>query len=390
MNKNINYTHGGDLDRAAKEYGIPREHWLDLSTGIAPWSWPVPDIPQTIWQRLPSVECPLVGPAAEYYGCNPSAVLATPGSQFAIQSLPALFSSRRVALPVLGYFEHRKAWQAAGHQLVDYTDNSLDQLDAQIKSGEIDLVLVINPNNPTAATVEKEQLLIWSDLLAQRGGYLVIDEAFMDVDSTSSLAPYCPRPGLVVLRSLGKFFGLAGLRLGFVLAEATLRERLSKLLGPWAVNGPAQYLGARALADRVWQQVQRQRVQQALSAQTEMLQSVFSGLNGHEAIKRESVNQGYEHLAYGKLVSGPLFISVFLKETVAIALSEQLGMRGIFVRRFFVPYGAVFVQHGSIFVQHRPTIGSQEQHGCLRFGLAKDNDQLLRLQKALKECVPLV
>ena len=240
MSKNlINITHGGDLDQAAREFGIPREKWLDLSTGIAPWSWPVSDIPTAVWQRLPAVDCPLRHAAAAYYGCPPDAVLAIPGSQFAIQTLPQLFpDNTRVAIPELGYFEHRKAWQKAGHQLVDYSDQALDQLELQIEAGELDVVLVINPNNPTATLLERTRLLHWCELLARRGGCLIVDEAFMDTEQRMSLASECPRPGLVVLRSLGKFFGLAGLRVGFVLAESPVLELLSQRLGPWAVNGP--------------------------------------------------------------------------------------------------------------------------------------------------------
>ena len=173
IRQSINITHGGDLDQAAQDFAIDRDEWLDLSTGIAPWSWPIPEIPNAVWQRLPAVECPLRLVAANYYGCQPEALLAIPGSQFAIQTLPQLFpATSRVAIPRLGYFEHHKAWQQAGHTLLDYSDLSLDQLQQQIKAGELDVVLVINPNNPTATLLPRERLLHWCELLARRGGCL--------------------------------------------------------------------------------------------------------------------------------------------------------------------------------------------------------------------------
>ncbi len=353
----INLTHGGDLDLAARTFGIPREQWLDLSTGIAPWGWTVDAVPAEVWLRLPAVECPLREPSGRYYGCDPEAVLAIPGSQFAIQTLPTLLPPGRVALPALGYFEHRKAWQAAGHRLLDYDDNSLEQLEAKIRAGQLEAVVVINPNNPTATIIDKARLLRWSQLLARRGGHLIVDEAFMDSDGTQSLAPECPRPGLVVLRSLGKFFGLAGLRLGFVLAESGLQEQLQARLGPWAVGGPAQYVGAKALRDGVWQKRQRQRVRQTRSDQWQMLTETLAG--GSDAIPC-------------RLGLGPLFMSVFLPNTMARSLAERLAAQGIWVRRF-------------VFTERQQ--GQLRQMGCLRFGLVKDGDQLQRLRIGINHCV---
>jgi len=340
----INITHGGDLDQAVREFGLPREKWLDLSTGIAPWNWPIPDIPTAIWQRLPAVDCPLRQAAEGYYGCDADAVLAIPGSQFAIQTLPQLFpNGTRVAIPELGYFEHRKAWQKAGHQLADYSDQALDQLELQIEAGELDVVLVINPNNPTAALLERTRLLYWCELLARRGGCLIVDEAFMDTDQQMSLAPECPRPGLVVLRSLGKFFGLAGLRLGFALAEPLVLELLSQRLGPWAVNGPAQYLGRQALLDKAWQQQQKQRIAQAMIEQVTLLESVEWG--------EDSV----------QVAQGPLFCSVKLSSEAIEKWRRRCGQQGILVRRF----------------------AQSEGDGLLRFGLTKNSEQLQRLAEAL-------
>lgn len=341
----FNNRHGGNLQAAVRRYGIERGDWLDLSTGIAPWGWPVPSIPADVWQRLPEAECPLQQPAAAYYGCDPQAVLAVPGSQFAIQTLPTLLSPRRVAIPVLGYFEHRKAWQSAGHQLVNYGENEVERVDQMIEAGALDVVLVINPNNPSAARLEKTRLLKWRESLSQRGGLMIVDEAFMDAAPGESLAPACPRSGLVVLRSLGKFFGLAGLRLGFVLGDAGWLQKLQAKLGPWAVNGPAQYAGSRALADRDWQRGQRQRLNHWLPLQRQLLESI-----GRKC--------GW------RVRSGPLFISLRLANTQAQTLADHLGQKGILVRRF---------------------VGPGAEPGCVRLGLVKDAIQLERLQLALEQ-----
>jgi len=345
--ESVNITHGGDLDQAAQLFGIARDQWLDLSTGIAPWSWPVSNIPTKIWQRLPAVKCPLPQAAADYYGCASEAVLAIPGSQFAIQTLPQLFpENTRVALPQLGYFEHRKAWHKAGHNLVDYDDGSLALLESKIEAGELDVVLAINPNNPTTTLLGHDRLLHWCELLARRGGCLIVDEAFMDSASGMSLATECPRPGLIVLRSLGKFFGLAGLRLGFVLAEPPVLEMLSERLGPWAVNGPAQYLGRRAMMDAAWHAEQRQRINEAMSEQMALLNSISWG-------DKSSVLQG------------PLYCSVSMTLKAVERWYNQCGRQGILTRRFV----------------------RCECDGLLRFGLTKDAAQLKRLAMVLSASV---
>ena len=252
--------HGGDLDAASRKFGIAEGQWLDLSTGISPWSWPVPAIPESVWRRLPGSGSALQQAAADYYGCAPGAVLPVAGSQIAIQQLPQLFTGAVVAIPNRGYAEHRHAWRQAGHRVRLY--GSTGQLQQWVSQGEVSHAVVINPNNPTAGLLGREPLLALHRTLAGRGGVLLVDEAFMDVTPQHSLAPLCPLPGLVVLRSVGKFFGLAGIRLGFALATPALLASLKERLSPWMVSHPADWLGARALRDRDWQGLQVARLQQ--------------------------------------------------------------------------------------------------------------------------------
>lgn len=232
--------HGGRLRAAAQHYGIPLSDWLDLSTGIAPEPWPVPSIPLDAWARLPEEDDGLAEAACACYGA--AHALPVAGSQAAIQALPALFAAGRVGVLEPSYAEHAQAWQSAGHQLIRLAGGEIEA-----RLDELDVLVLANPNNPTGERFEPSRLLDWQARLARRGGCLLVDEAFMDSTPEDSLAAHSRRPGLVVLRSFGKFFGLAGVRLGFVLAEPALLARLHGRLGPWTVGGPARALGLQAL-----------------------------------------------------------------------------------------------------------------------------------------------
>ena len=266
-------THGGGLNRAAATYGIESEKWLDLSTGISPWSYPLPPVPEIIWQRLPQADDELSRVAADYYGC--CTLLPVAGSQEAIMALPHLVArqSGRVALPRVGYKEHEAAWRAAGWQVSHYESEP----DATLLD-EVDLLLVINPNNPAGYRYSSEQLLAWHQRLSCRGATLMVDEAFIDATTQNSLLTLFSQglpQGLILLRSMGKFFGLAGIRLGFAFADESFLAQLAQQLGPWSVSGPARWAGAQALNDRSWQQMQKERLSEAAQRLTQLLSRVL-------------------------------------------------------------------------------------------------------------------
>lgn len=245
--------HGGRLRLAAQQHGIALADWLDLSTGIAPCSWPLPDIPASAWQRLPEVDDGLEAAARDYYGC--SALLPVAGSQAAIQALPRLRRKSIVGMAPLAYAEHAAAWRRAGHKILTLSEASINRaLD------RLDVLVVVNPNNPTGRCIEREQLLAWHTRLAERGGWLIVDEAFMDCSPEGSLAELSHLPGLIVLRSFGKFFGMAGVRLGFVLAQQRVLEGLAELLGPWTISGPTRVVASALLQDYLGQAQQRQKL----------------------------------------------------------------------------------------------------------------------------------
>lgn len=243
--------HGGRLRAAAERYRIPLAEWVDLSTGINPRAYPVPALPPEVWQRLPEANDGLEAAAAAYYGS--ASLLPVAGSQAAIQALPACFPPGRAVTLAPTYAEHPHAWRE--HALCALPAAAIaDAVDSA------DTLLLVQPNNPDAQRFPREQLLAWRARLAARGGRLIVDEAFLDAEPGDSLVPLAGEPGLVVLRSVGKFFGLAGARVGFVFAEADLLARLADRLGPWAVSGPARAVTAAALADRSWQEVARHRL----------------------------------------------------------------------------------------------------------------------------------
>ncbi|QNK00170.1 threonine-phosphate decarboxylase CobD [Dyella telluris] len=237
--------HGGRLLRAARDYGIPPEHWLDLSTGISPFAWPVPAVPASVWQRLPDDDDGLAEAACAYYGAPQ--LLPVAGSQAAIQALPLLRSSSRVGVIWPGYNEHAHAWRRAGHAV-----ETLPAATLLAEAARFDVIVLIHPNNPGAERFERASLLACHETLAARGGWLVVDEAFMDATPGDSLCGDAGREGLVVLRSSGKFFGMAGARAGFVAAHPALLDALREQLGPWTLSGPTRYAMRLALSDHAW------------------------------------------------------------------------------------------------------------------------------------------
>lgn len=243
--------HGGDLAAARAEYGGAPEDWIDLSTGINPWPYPVPDLPPETWTQLPQPDAEerLLQAARRAYGVPEGAgIVAAPGTQVLIQLLPTLLSPRQVAVIGPTYGEHAPAWRAAGHQVREVGE----------PVGDTDVLVLCSPNNPDGRLADPA-LPAW----AGEGRLLVVDEAFADVAPDGSLLPDACTKGLLILRSFGKFFGLAGLRLGFAAGDPALAGRLADRLGPWAVSGPALAIGAAALQDREWQAETRVRLVEA-------------------------------------------------------------------------------------------------------------------------------
>lgn len=300
--------HGGDLDRAQALYG--GAGWIDLSTGINRTPYPMPMFRPEIWQSLPTASAvsELERIAATAYGA-PRA-LAISGAQAAIQIVPRLDPPGHAAVLSPSYNEHAAALAAQGWRVSAAPDT-----DAMVGA---DQAVIVTPNNPDgrAWTVEGLQAL------AGRVGRLVVDESFMDATPDQSLAPALADLGerVVILRSFGKFFGLAGLRLGFVLAGEKTDARLRALAGPWAVNGPAIAVGQVALADSAWRDAMAQRL--------------FVDARRLDAL---AVRAGW------RLVGGCALFRTYQTEC-AEAAQDRLAQRQIWTRRF--PYSTTWLRLG--------------------------------------------
>lgn len=236
--------HGGGVDAAAARWGGTRADWIDLSTGINPLPYNLPVFPADAWTALPdrAAATALVSAARAFWRVpDGAAVLAAPGASALIARLPWVRNAGRVAIPGPTYNEHARAFAAGGWAAAQ------DGCDARV---------VVHPNNPDGR--------IWTEGTASAGlrdgGLLVIDESFCDVMPDRSLIALADRPGVVVLKSLGKFWGLAGLRLGFAIGDPALVDRLAQALGPWPVSGPALAAGTAALRDHGWARATRERL----------------------------------------------------------------------------------------------------------------------------------
>ncbi|WP_425040206.1 threonine-phosphate decarboxylase CobD [Primorskyibacter sp. S187A] len=235
--------HGGNLDAAIAHYGGDPAQWLDLSTGINPVSYPVPPLPQEAWTALPrrSDMARLAEAAARAYGTQAD-VVPFAGAQGAIQSIPFILHPGRAAVLAPTYNEHAAALRMAGWPVAEV--DSLSALQGA------DLAILVNPNNPDGNRYDPGELRD----LADHVGLLIVDESFADPDPDLSLAPCLhDAPSIIVLRSFGKFFGLAGLRLGFALATGRRATRLAEFAGPWPISGPAIEIACAALEDAPWQ-----------------------------------------------------------------------------------------------------------------------------------------
>ncbi len=322
--------HGGNLAAADVLFpGAPRP-FLDLSTGINPLAYPLPPLAPEIFSRLPEPDAraALEAVAARYYGAPlPAHVVAAPGTQSLLPLVAALVPPGRAAILGPTYQEHARVAAAAGHRVEEVAE-----IGGMAAAG---LSIVVNPNNPDGRLVTQATLRNLAAEARERGGLLVVDEAFMDALGISeSLAPHAGESGAIVLRSFGKFFGLAGLRLGFAIASPKIAARLRSALGPWAVSGPALAIGTVALADRDWADAMRARLADAAARLDALLGEAGLAVTG----------------------GTPLFRLV--KAARAPQLFYRLGVAGILVRHF------------------------PDQPGLLRFGLPGSEADWERLHAA--------
>jgi len=245
--------HGGDIASASQYFNIPEADWLDLSTGVNPKAYPIPLINDHAFRAMPYQASGFLEAVTAYY--RHEYYVATNGSQQSIALLPSLLATLPVLLPETGYEEHLQAWKLNGNNTLFYPaldiDKAVDFIEKKLSDDESRHLVIINPNNPTGLQFSPEVLNKWANKLGN-GAKLIVDEAFIDVNPMQSVLGQYFHENMIVLRSFGKFFGLAGIRLGFCFSEPGLLERLRKSIGVWDVNGPAQVIATKAFQDREW------------------------------------------------------------------------------------------------------------------------------------------
>lgn len=304
--------HGGNLDLAQQRFGGRAEDWIDLSTGINRLPYPVGEVSARAWSALPSrAEIEALHQAARHAYHTSEAIVAMGGAQAAIQLLPQLAPRGCARILAPTYNEYAPVLSAAGWEVEE-----VGELDALVGAN---LAIVVNPNNPDGRRYAPNDLLELLPLV----GRLVIDESFVDAVPELSLASEAEQPGLLILRSFGKFYGLAGLRLGFVIGNSADIAKLAAALGPWPVSGAAIAIGCRALRDNAWAKATSARLVRDCARLDDMVQSQGWRLVGGTPLFRlyETPNA---LAAQEKLARGQIWSRVFAQKPTWL----RLGLPG--------------------------------------------------------------
>ncbi len=327
-------AHGGALANAAQKYGGAKESWLDLSTGINPVCAPLPKFELDVWQALPDTdlvnEC--LKAARHFYGFPPDASLvAAPGVQALIQLLPQLRPGIKATIfgPTYGEYLHVFQTLGPGCRITNSNEKLQDQA----------VAILVNPNNPDGRIVKPEALLSHTRSMAAKGGLLIVDEAFCDLTPEFSMARHAGMRGLLVLKSFGKFFGLAGVRLGFAAGHTEDIAILAQHLGPWAVSGPSLVIGAHCYADKVLKEKTGREILRKSNLQISLLSK--AGL-------KPVADTGLFHL---------------VEHPKAHMIYECLARQQILARKF------------------------ADQPNWIRLGLCKNKSERARLKLALEACM---
>ncbi|MEM7293605.1 MAG: threonine-phosphate decarboxylase CobD [Pseudomonadota bacterium] len=328
--------HGGAIDLMKARFPDAPSPWIDLSTGINPWPYEFSVEPQETMNHLPTVaqfeSC--AAAMASAIGANADSLVLAPGSELLIRLLPTVLSVQRVCVTAQSYGDHISAWRSA-----DVAVNEV--LDPLAEIDHCDAVVVCNPNNPDGRCWSASELNHARERLAEMGGWLIVDEAYMDLHPEQSILTQTSTDGLIVLRSFGKFYGLAGVRLGALFAPRRILKKMSERLGVWPVPGPTLAIGTEAYDNFDWQIETRRQLSSARAKLDEVL-----------------TRHGLEVVGGTDLFR---FVSTPSAETWWNGLAEQ----GIYTRRF---------------------------NWCsrrLRIGLPASQDALTRLDGALERINPL-
>lgn len=291
--------HGGGLDAAIACYGGTRDTWIDLSTGINPTAYPIPEFTADDWAALPDQGAfQALEDAARSFWSVPDhlEIVLANGASALIAKLPNMFKGESAHIDHPSYNEHRRSFLAQGWNVVD-------------KSG--DLRVIVHPNNPTGTFYGNHDL---------HPSQNIIDESFCDIAPDRSFVGKTLPENTVILKSFGKFWGLAGLRVGFAIAPSHLAAPLKTQLGPWAVSGPALRTATSALNDADWAKAMRAQ----LAAKTARLDNLMLG-------------------THAKLVGGTDLFRLYAVANAGF-LQQRLAQHHIWTRVF--PYSQDYIRLG--------------------------------------------
>jgi len=333
-------AHGGRLSDLARLYPEAPTPWIDLSTGINPHAYPISPMDHALLNRLPDPleEEALRLAAADAYGVSADHVLAAAGSQMLIGLLPVFLT--RFFLPSLvrivgpTYSGHETAWAKAGFGVEHVPSFTASCAVASALPQRHMVTVICSPNNPTGHSLTMDEIAALAATHARQGGLVVLDEAFADF-APQSAASLLPHPGLVICRSFGKTYGLAGIRIGFLLGSHPVLHAMRAAIGPWPVSTPGCHIGREALSDHRW------RTQMGSRLATEMA-----------ALRRIVTRAGLDY------VGGTTLFSLF-RSPHAQQIWDDLARAGLLVRRF------------------------EWDRDLLRFGLPGEASTLSRLARAL-------
>lgn len=309
--------HGGGIDAAAAHYGGDRADWIDLSTGINPDPYPMPALAPDCWTALPdhgALDALLAAARAFWRVPDDAAILAAPGASALIAQIPYLWDKDVVSIPAPTYNEHAASFRMAGWEVADH-------LTTQARA-----TVIVHPNNPDGLWHQPPETEI-----------AIIDESFCDIDPDRSLIDQATRPGRIVLKSFGKFWGLAGLRLGFAIGDPAMIRALQDRLGPWSVAGPALTIGAAALQDLDW-------AEEAIEDLTE----------GAERLDQLMTTQN------AQVVGGTPLFRLYDVENAAV-WQDHLAKHHIWTRSF--PYSDRWLRMGLPAPHHWPRVKAAIQAG---------------------------
>ncbi|MGB1863789.1 MAG: threonine-phosphate decarboxylase [Candidatus Puniceispirillum sp.] len=320
--------HGGNIDVASAKYGFATDEMLDLSTGISPFTYPLPPVTSDALQPLPTAAMldACVKAARHAYGVPDTLnVTVGAGTQAFLQIIPRLAKAGTVWIRQPTYNEHAHCWADAGHHIVD----------GDLMPDEADHAVIVFPNNPTGDRYA--DLPDLASNIERKGGLLIIDGAFLDnAEGAEILAELSAFSCVIHLRSFGKFFGLAGVRLGFAIASQIHCESLLSKLGPWAVNNVALIAGVTALQDQAWIESHKG----ILERQSDRLAKLLVGANLD--------------------IIGATFLFQTIRDADALSLHEHLAKAGIWTRIY------------------------AEWPDLMRFGLPRDKGEMDRLDNSIK------